>query len=693
MPSVPACAVRTTSRLAALAALGMAMVACGGEVRSAMATGVTVTVYPPVANAVPSGTVPFAAVVTGTTSQAVTWSVSDQGGGTVDSSGLYSAPGTVGTFHIVATSVADPSKSGTAIAVISDSTVDTSILPADRRTVWNPGLNSMGGIPYRTTIYKTINAGASMATIQSALDSAPANTVVMLGPGTFNITGQGLTMNRSGVTLRGSGPDSTILSRTDSSDYPVIIMGERWYWWGDPRNFTSDAVKGASSVTVASVAGLTVGEIVHVDELYDSGLTWYNTYFGDQGISDYNGWGEGRTGSPANSRPIGQAMEIASIAGNTVTFTTPFHISFRTSKSAHLTRIRNGSGNVISQCKLNGIENLKVQNGRGGDGGGNIRIFAPTQYSWLKNIESYNSTGASVAFDGAFRCELRDSYLHSTTSPNPGGAGYGIVLDTYTADTLVENNISWDFNKVIIMRSSGGGNVVGYNYMEDGYGAGYQSLQEVGLNAAHMAGTHMELFEGNQAFNIDSDSRWGGASYIAFFRNHATGRRRSLVSGVNLTDTNARHGGLTYGHWWYSFVGNVLGTQSEYQAPVYAYRAQQYEAIGTGANGGTYASWRIGYNGDSVGPKNGTTQPEIQTCATVLRNGNWDWYTQSQRWHGIGGPVGAGTPVTLPPSLYLANKPAFMGANPWPWVDPTNGATYVLPARARFDAGTPNSVP
>jgi hypothetical protein len=43
--------------------------------------------------------------------------------------------------------------------------------------------------------------------------------------------------------------------------------------------------------------------------------------------------------------------------------------------------------------------------------------------------------------------------------------------------------------------------------------------------------------------------------------------------------------------------------------------------------------------------------------------------------------------------LYLSSKPAFFGSNPWPWVDPTTGTVQTLPAKARFDAGTPNQVP
>ena len=73
------------------------------------------------------------------------------------------------------------------------------------------------------------------------------------------------------------------------------------------------------------------------------------------------------------------------------------------------------------------------------------------------------------------------------------------------------------------------------------------------------------------------------------------------------------------------------------------------------------------------------------THETILRDGNWDWVTQSQRWHGIGGAVGEGTPKTIPDSLYLSAKPAFFGSNPWPWVDPVTGAVYTLPAKARFE--------
>ena len=62
--------------------------------------------------------VQFTAAVTGSTNTAVTWSVAS-GGGTVSTSGLYTAPSTAGTASVVATSVADPRSSALANVTIN----------------------------------------------------------------------------------------------------------------------------------------------------------------------------------------------------------------------------------------------------------------------------------------------------------------------------------------------------------------------------------------------------------------------------------------------------------------------------------------------------------------------------------------------------------------------------------------------
>src|SRR6185369_2598627 len=63
------------------------------------------------------------------------------------------------------------------------------IIPANRRTDWSSSAVGVpGGIPTRTTIYRSLAAGASSAQIQAALDACPANQVVLLGPGDFPIS-------------------------------------------------------------------------------------------------------------------------------------------------------------------------------------------------------------------------------------------------------------------------------------------------------------------------------------------------------------------------------------------------------------------------------------------------------------------------------------------------------------------------
>jgi hypothetical protein len=60
-----------------------------------------------------------------------TWAVTDDGGGTISDAGIYKAPAAVGTFHVVATSVADPSKQATATVVVPEHHVaDCGALPA-----------------------------------------------------------------------------------------------------------------------------------------------------------------------------------------------------------------------------------------------------------------------------------------------------------------------------------------------------------------------------------------------------------------------------------------------------------------------------------------------------------------------------------------------------------------------------------
>src|ERR1700730_17664184 len=612
-----------------------------------------------------------------------------------------------------------------------------SIIPPDRDFAWNPGMMSKGGIPNRTTVCATLSpsGGDDSAAIQAQLDSCPSEQVVMLNPGTFIVNNYLLI--HTPITLRGSGAGITILVKTngaiartsqfqpvDPSTYaydaqPVVVVGPSR--WPGPDNSTSqgltaDGQQGAYSVTIANASGYAAGQFVLIDET--SGASWqpvplgfgctqsvqqlpcppvvwlgdrvawgmhYPTQLYQDDSSNSNSSGPYDTAPgvlPASmswfsrtDRPTNEIKEIASVSGNTITFTSPLTIGYRMSHSAQLTRYTltgSQSGANSIQVPYAGVENLSMYGGADGE----LR-FESAAYSWAKSVEVTQWIGEGVAIDNSFRIEVRDSYLHTGSWPEPGGAGYIVSLADGSSEVLIENNILIDACKQMVMRSSGSGSVVAYNYADDSWDFDTPGWVEVGLNASHMAGGHHVLFEGNASQNADSDYTHGNAIYLTFFRNWLTGQRRSF------TDTaNVRAVGLAYGSWWDSFVGNVLGRSGQMSGWSYTDHAMSCDASGNNCAGdnGAWSDkniWKLGYD-----PERWNMYPDPKVLSTVIRDGNYDFLTNSQRWHNT--PEG----LAIPNSMYLTSKPAFFGNNPWPWVDPATGAIYTLPAKARYDAGT-----
>src|SRR5260370_7539338 len=74
-----------------------------------------ISISPPMANLTQGGTQSFIATVSGTSNSAVNWAVQEgAAGGSITSMGAYTAPNRSGTFHVIATSQADTTRSATA---------------------------------------------------------------------------------------------------------------------------------------------------------------------------------------------------------------------------------------------------------------------------------------------------------------------------------------------------------------------------------------------------------------------------------------------------------------------------------------------------------------------------------------------------------------------------------------------------
>jgi hypothetical protein len=106
----------------------------------------------------------------------VTWSVVEAAGGTVSAAGLYTAPGAAGSFHVKATSAADPTKSAQAAVIVAvqpptgacngaalgigASLQDFTPFPADN--AWNQDVSAADADPNSAAIIAFIGAGTGL---------------------------------------------------------------------------------------------------------------------------------------------------------------------------------------------------------------------------------------------------------------------------------------------------------------------------------------------------------------------------------------------------------------------------------------------------------------------------------------------------------------------------------------------------
>ena len=151
--------------------------ACGGTSapEEPAGQGVAVEVTPPAPTVRTGGTIGFTASVTGTVNTAVTWTVVQSGGGTIDTAGRYTSPATAGTYSVRATSVANPQAFGEAsVSVVPP--VAVSISP--RTTSVTTG----GTITFTASVANSTNPavtwsvpGTSCGTVtQAGVYTAPA---------------------------------------------------------------------------------------------------------------------------------------------------------------------------------------------------------------------------------------------------------------------------------------------------------------------------------------------------------------------------------------------------------------------------------------------------------------------------------------------------------------------------------------
>ncbi len=241
----------THRSIVALAIAALFTAACGGSTSDTTGgtppagQAIVVATSPAEADVAPGGTVKFGAQVTGTADGSVTWQVAEADGGTVDATGLYTAPAIDGTFHVRAVSVASSKSNGSSVVRVKKGAaaqvsvaVDpaTATVPASGTKVfaaavagttnltvtWTVQQGSSCGSISSGGVYTAPNAGATCTVVAtSAADTTksgsatvtvtpPPPHVVAISPGSASILTGGTTTFSATVTGTTTGESTAV---------------------------------------------------------------------------------------------------------------------------------------------------------------------------------------------------------------------------------------------------------------------------------------------------------------------------------------------------------------------------------------------------------------------------------------------------------------------------------------------------
>ncbi len=572
----------------------------------------------------------------------------------------------------------------------------TSPIPSTRTIDWTQA-GIPGGIPDANwPICQTIppSGGADdSTTIQTAINSCPAGSVVVLTAGTYTLhrpastvcvgktddyaTGvyeAGLCLTDKSIVLRGAGPNNTVLNYGDGAS--IISMGETYLSSSNVVMIpvTSTALKGATQLTVQTVTGITVNSYIVVTQtnpLDTDGNPLVNT-------SGYTGSCSG-CGHDLTNTVMTQIDQVTAISGNLITLARPLYFNYSTSPQIyHLPMIQSV-----------GLENLRVV-GTAESGTAlefkNINLEACAR-CWVHNVESdWAVDKSNIYLSDVYESEISNNYLYEGFD-HDSGANYSLLLEFRNSENLIQNNIIRKARHST-PQSGSSGNVYAYNYELDAYmGEYHNSLPETQTHAPH---PFMNLWEGNVTPNWEFDFAHGSSSHNTMFRNYIDMTSTDPDTGVPMTGALIAINVAYYSNYE-NVIGNAFGPYgSTCNASVY-----ETDADTSKVNGVIY---QIGYYDDGSG-----TSPNLTLSAkvgqTILRGGNWDCVTKSVVWNSNvpSGSLASSylASQTLPNSLFLSAAPSYFAATgaAWPPIN-TAASTIVnqIPAQICYNSGPVNSL-
>jgi adhesin/invasin len=195
----------------------------------------------------------------------VTWSVQESGGGTVDANGTYTAPATPGTYHAVATSTADSTKSSVVAIVVVPSTSAPQIGAPHFATRGKSGLTAQVASPSASLTYAWTATGGTLSTAATGTSvtfTAGTGATVMLSCIASNAAGDPSAPGSATVTLVDAPvaaitAPSAVTARKSGYVASVAAQPDATYAWSATGG-TITAGASTNSITFTAGTGASV---------------------------------------------------------------------------------------------------------------------------------------------------------------------------------------------------------------------------------------------------------------------------------------------------------------------------------------------------------------------------------------------------------------------------------------------------
>ncbi len=215
---------------------------------------VTVSLSPSSPSVTAGATNQFTATVTGSSNLAVAWTVQEgSAGGTVSPSGLYTAPGTAGTYHVVATSNADNTKSATATVTVT--AISSPAAPTIASFTASPASITAGDsttLAWSTTGANSLSIAPSVGTVSgSNISVSPATTTTY----TLTATNASGSVTKSTTVTVNPVPITPVIASFTATPASIITGNSTTLNW---------SVTGATTLSVSPDVGPVTGTSITI---------------------------------------------------------------------------------------------------------------------------------------------------------------------------------------------------------------------------------------------------------------------------------------------------------------------------------------------------------------------------------------------------------------------------------------------